>query len=155
MDLTKYDELWQQQLHEIAYSNSMHRYTRVSLMSAKDRLESVEKQFGNSKKLLIKDGLKKADKLDQKVKISTTGYQKRAKSLYNDVKTKGDALEQSIVSLKCFKALRISELTGIRSRIDALKQEVEIQQKKEQEFQVKYQSLADKRDALLKQLGVN
>lgn len=61
-------------LNQVLYLPSQGRYTRASLASKKERLESLEKKLEQNRNHMTREA-KKAAKLERKLKIHLGGYQ--------------------------------------------------------------------------------
>ncbi|XP_063931658.1 cell division cycle 5-like protein [Zophobas morio] len=149
VDMETYSKLWEECKEDITFVPSQRRYARASFVSANDKLAALEDEFQFISKLLSKEGLKKASRLESKVKTLTIGYQKREDLLCKEIKKKSDRIELAITELKCYKALRATELVGISYRINALLEEVKKQNLYEDELQNRYKNLCDQRAVLL------
>ena len=76
LTLEEYGSIWEECYREVLYVPSQNRYTRASMASNKDRLESMERQLQTNRQLMTRQA-KKAAKLGKKLKILTGGYQVR------------------------------------------------------------------------------
>ena len=74
LTLEEYGSIWEECYREVLYVPSQNRYTRASMASNKDRLESMERQLQTNRQLMTRQA-KKAAKLEKKLKILTGGYQ--------------------------------------------------------------------------------
>jgi pre-mRNA-splicing factor CDC5/CEF1 len=102
---------------------------------------------------LKRDGYKKAAKIEKKVEPLLKGYQVRAQGLVRDIGLVAERLEQAETELKCFKALRLGEVSALPARTDALTREVEAAMRKERDHQAEFQALMVEKDMLLARLA--
>lgn len=98
-------------------SSQICTFVRASMASAKDRLDSLEKQL-QSHRLLMTKQAKKAAKLEKKLKILTGGYLSRNSTLVKQVTDLHEQSEQAFVELETFKRLQEIEEQAIPKRIE-------------------------------------
>lgn len=90
---------------------------RASMASAKDRLDSLEKQLQSNRQLMTKQA-KKAAKLEKKLKILTGGYLSRSGTLVKQVTDLHEQSEQAFVERETFKRLQELEEQAIPKRME-------------------------------------
>ncbi|RYP57282.1 hypothetical protein DL769_009579 [Monosporascus sp. CRB-8-3] len=95
----------------------------------------------------------RCEKLEKKLKLHLGGYQQRAKTLRSKLGEAAEALEKATSALKAFKTLQISEEIAIRSRREALMEEVNYISRREREAQEMYRQAKEELDSLVD--GVN
>ncbi|KAH9897313.1 pre-mRNA splicing factor component-domain-containing protein [Xylariomycetidae sp. FL2044] len=95
----------------------------------------------------------KSRKLEDKLKLHLGGYQKRSKMLCTKMGEAAEALEKANGELSAFKTLAISEEISVRSRLEALREEVNYVSRREREAQELYRLTKDELDGLMD--GVN
>lgn len=73
-DLTMeaYTQVWDECLSQVLFVPSQNRYTRASLASKKDRLESVSRQLETNRAHMAREA-KRAAKLEKKLRTLTAG----------------------------------------------------------------------------------
>lgn len=69
-----YAQVWEECYAQVLYVPSSNRFTRASVASRKDKIESMEKRLEINRAHMGKEA-KKASKLEQKMKIILGGYQ--------------------------------------------------------------------------------
>lgn len=69
-------QVWEECLAQVLFLPSQSKYTRASLASKKDRIESLEKRLEQNRQHMAKQA-KIAAKLEKKLKILMGGYQVR------------------------------------------------------------------------------
>ena len=95
----------------------------------------------------------KCEKLEKKLKLHLGGYQQRAKTLRSKISETAEALEKAQFALRAFETLQISEEIAIRSRREALMEEVNFISRREREAQEMYKQAKEELDGLVD--GVN
>ena len=75
-ELTKeaYAQVWEECYAQVLYVPSANRFTRASVTSRKDKIESYEKKLEANRFHMSKEA-KKATKLEQRLRITLGGYQ--------------------------------------------------------------------------------
>ncbi|RYP28830.1 hypothetical protein DL767_007048 [Monosporascus sp. MG133] len=106
----------------------------------KAALESVQESMMST--------AERCDKLEKKLKLHLGGYQQRAKTLRSKMGEAAEALEKATSALNAFKTLQISEEIAIRSRREALMEEVNYISRREREAQEMYRQAKEELDSL-------
>ncbi|KAI0396262.1 pre-mRNA splicing factor component-domain-containing protein [Xylariaceae sp. FL0594] len=91
----------------------------------------------------------KCSKLEKKLNLHLGGYQQRAKTLRTKLGETADAIEKAASALGGFRTLAISEEIAVRSRLDALREEVHFVSRREREAQEEYRRTKEELDMLL------
>ena len=143
LSLEAYTKVWQECYAQVLYVPSLNRYTGANLASKKDRIESLEKCFDNFRNSMTKNA-KKAEKLEEKLKIILGGYQSRGQGLKKQIQESFEQIEQTFVEMKTFEKLRLYEVCAIPKRMESLKEDVQRQMDREKELQRKYAELKNK-----------
>ncbi|KAI1188938.1 pre-mRNA splicing factor component-domain-containing protein [Nemania serpens] len=95
----------------------------------------------------------KCSKLEKKLNLHLGGYQQRAKTLRSKMGEAAEALEKATFALGNFRTLAVSEEIASRSRLEALREEVNYVSRREREAQEAYCRTKEELDALID--GVN
>lgn len=74
LTLEAYTQVWEECYSQVLYVPSSNRFTRASVASRKDKIESYEKQLEVNRFHMSKEA-KKAAKLEQKLNITLGGFQ--------------------------------------------------------------------------------
>ncbi|KAI1336241.1 pre-mRNA splicing factor component-domain-containing protein [Xylariaceae sp. FL0016] len=90
----------------------------------------------------------KCSKLEKKLNLHLGGYQQRAKTLRSKMGEASEALGKATSALSAFKTLAISEEIAARSRLEALREEVNYLSRREREAQELYRLTKEELDAL-------
>ncbi|RYP92513.1 hypothetical protein DL770_001379 [Monosporascus sp. CRB-9-2] len=106
----------------------------------KAALESVQESMMST--------AERCEKLEKKLKLHLGGYQQRAKTLRSKMGEAAEALEKATSALNAFKTLQISEEIAIRSRREALMEEVNYISRREREAQEMYRQAKEELDSL-------
>lgn len=153
LSLEAYTQVWEECYAQVLYLPSQNRYTRASLASKKDRIESLEKRLENNRTLMTKDA-KRAAKLEKKLKILLGGYQSRSQGLVKQLHNIQEQAEQTYVELKTFENLKQHETGAIPKRLESLTEDVNRQMARERELQQKFGELERLKEDLEEELGM-
>ncbi|XP_076054718.1 cell division cycle protein 21 [Oratosquilla oratoria] len=140
LTLDAYSQVWEECLSQVLFLPSQSKYTRASLASKKDRIESLEKKLEQNRQHMARQA-KKAAKLEKKLKILLGGYQARAASLSASVQDAESQVETARLELSTFSFLKHMETTAIPRRLATISEDVARQTEREKELQQKYDML--------------
>jgi pre-mRNA-splicing factor CDC5/CEF1 len=84
------------------------------------------------------DTAQAGSKLEKKLALHLGGYQKRAKMLRGKIVESAEALDKATNSLEAFRVLQLAEQSGLKTRLEHLRDEVGKVNRKEREFQEIY-----------------
>ncbi|GAB0100626.1 cell division cycle 5-like protein [Sergentomyia squamirostris] len=138
--LESYTQVWEECLSQVLFLPSQNRYTRASLASKKDRLESAEYKLEQNRKHMAKEA-NRCGKIEKKLKILTGGYQARAQGLTKQLQDTFHQIEQSYLALSTFQFLAEQENHAIPSRLESLTEDVARQTEREKILQARYSQL--------------
>ena len=142
-----FGQVWDECYSQVMFVPSSNRFTRASVTSRKDKIESYEKKLEVNRFHMSVEA-KKAAKLEQKLKITLGGYQSRAQVLIKSLQDIYNQIESKQVELTTFENIREHEQLGINKRIESLKEDVNRQAEREKELQKKFGDLLLERDSL-------
>ncbi len=142
-----YVQVWEECYAQVLYIPNSNRFTRASVTSRKDKIESYEKKLEVNRFHMSKEA-KKAAKLEQKLKITLGGYQSRAQVLVKSLQDIYAQIESKQIELNTFNNIREHELQAIPKRIQALKDETIKQMQREKELQKIFGQMLLERDEL-------
>lgn len=128
-----------------------NRYTRASLATKKDRLESAEKKLEQNRNQMQKEA-KRAAKMEKKLKIVTGGYQMRAQALIKQFQDLADQNERGSMELSTFEFLKEMEDVAIPRRVDSIREDLDVQKAREKELQDRFRDAQFKLDNLREQM---
>lgn len=143
-----YVQVWEECYAQVLYIPNSNRFTRASVTSRKDKIESYEKKLEVNRFHMSKEA-KKAGKLEQKLKITLGGYQSIAHVLIKSLQDIFNQVESKQVELTTFDKIRDHELQAIPKRIESLKEDTLKQVQREKELQNKFGQLILERDSLI------
>lgn len=144
-----YTQVWDECYAQVLYIPNQNRFTRASVASRKEKIESLEKRLEMNRSLMAKEA-KRASKLEQKMKILLGGYQTRAQSLIKSIQDTSNQIESSYIELLTFEQIRQHEMNAIPKRVDSLTNDLKKQEEREAELQKKFGDLIFERDQLIK-----
>lgn len=147
-----YSQVWQECLSQVLYMPSQGRYTRATLASKKERLESLEKRLEQNRVHMTKEA-KRAAKMEKKLKVLTGGYQSRAQVIIKQLQELYEQLEQADMELSTFKFLQQQEIAAIPRRLESITEDVTRQKEREQSLQQRYADLMKTLEELRAELG--
>jgi pre-mRNA-splicing factor CDC5/CEF1 len=131
----------------VLFVPSQNRFTRASLASKKERIESLEKRLEVNRSYMTQEA-KRAAKLEKKLKILLGGYQSRAQTLSKQLQDIYELIEQTYVEMKTFENLREHEISAVPKRIESLTEDVLRQTERERELQRRFADLQQQKDDL-------
>ncbi|RNA45152.1 cell division cycle 5 [Brachionus plicatilis] len=142
-----YQQVWEECYGQVLYVPNGNRFTRASVASRRDRIESCEKRLEVNRCHML--GLaKRAAKVEQKLKITLGGYQSRAQLLVKSLHDIHNEIESKQVELNTFERIRQLELEALPRRMETLVENCDRQAAREKELQKKFSDLVFERDAL-------
>nr|SVE74997.1 EOG090X02CC [Daphnia dolichocephala] len=143
LTMEAYTQVWDECLSQVLFVPSQNRYTRASLASKKDRLESSSRHLETNRAHMAREA-KKAAKLEKKLRTLTAGYQSRAQALHKQTQDVIDQVEAARIELDTYSFLKKHEDAAIPNRLENIQQEVLLQTERERELQKRFQLLQDK-----------
>ena len=148
-DLTieAYNQVWEECLAQVLFLPAQGKYTRASLASKKDRIESLEKRLDQNRSHMAQQA-KRAAKLEKKLKVLLGGYIARAATLTASLGEAQHQLEAARLELSTFGFLQELENIAVPRRLSTLQEDVERQKERERELQRRYQHLTNALDDL-------
>lgn len=142
-----YATVWEECYAQVLFVPTSNRFTRASVASRKDKIESYEKRLEANRAHMGREA-KRAGKLEEKLKITLGGYQSRAQMLVKSLQDTYNQLESKQVELTTFEKIREHELQAIPKRVDSLTDDFGRQSVREKELQRKFADLIFERDQL-------
>ncbi|KAL0358607.1 UNVERIFIED_CONTAM: Cell division cycle 5-like protein [Sesamum angustifolium] len=145
-------------LNDMMYFPTRDGYGLSSVANNMEKLAALQNEFENVKKKMD-DETKKAQRLEQKIKVLTNGYQMRAGKLWTQIEATFKQMDTAGTELECFQALQKQEQLSATHRISNLWEEhlidacrLQAETEREQELAAKNDSLAvDKTDVAMDQ----
>ncbi|KAL8700195.1 MAG: hypothetical protein Q9224_001075 [Gallowayella concinna] len=104
-----------------------------------DAQQVMRTAFNTIQSSIVADA-EKGNRLEKKIALLNGGYQQRAKMLRQKIVEASEALEKEKISLDTFRTLQIAEEAALPRRLEALREEYVVVQKREREAQELYRS---------------
>ncbi|GMP22200.1 hypothetical protein CsSME_00000321 [Camellia sinensis var. sinensis] len=114
-------------LNDIMYFPTRNGYGLSSVAGNMEKLAALQNEFENVKKRMD-DDTKKAQRLEQKIKLLTNGCQMRAGKLWSQTEATFKQMDTAGTELECFQALQKQEQLAASHRINGLWEEVQKQE---------------------------
>lgn len=127
-------------LNDLMYFPTRGAYGLSSVAGNMEKLAALQNEFENVKKRMD-DDTKKAQRLEQKIKLLTHGYQSRAGKLWSQIEATFKQMDTAGTELECFQALQKQEQLAAAHRIKGLWEEVTKQKELEKTLQKRYGDL--------------
>ncbi|XP_057476355.1 cell division cycle 5-like protein [Actinidia eriantha] len=127
-------------VNDIMYFPTRNAYGLSSVAGNTEKLAALQNEFENVKKRMD-DDTKKAQRLEQKIKLLTNGYQIRAGKLWSQIEATFKQMDTVGTELECFQALQKQELLAASHRVNGLLEEVQKQKELERNLQKRYGDL--------------
>ncbi|CAI9774826.1 unnamed protein product [Fraxinus pennsylvanica] len=127
-------------LNDVMYFPTRNSYGLSSVANNVEKLAALQNEFENVKKTMD-DNTKKAQRLEQRIKVLTNGYQMRAGKLWSQIEATFKVMGTTGTELECFQALQKQEQLAATQRIGSLWDEVQKQKNVEQTLQKRYGDL--------------
>ncbi|KPM01206.1 cell division cycle 5-like protein [Sarcoptes scabiei] len=145
-------KIWDECHSQLLYLPSQNRYAKASMVSKRERIESIEKRLEMNRHHMSREA-KRAANLEKKLSILLGGYQKRCQTMLKQIEELNHQLEDSRFQLYSFQSLKVNETRSIEKRIDSLRKDVDVQDQRERSLQLRYGELLRERNSLLEILS--
>ncbi|XP_051119941.1 cell division cycle 5-like protein [Andrographis paniculata] len=127
-------------LSDMMYFPTRDGYGLSSVASNIEKLAALQNEFDNVKNKMD-DETKKAQKLEQKIKVLTKGYQMRGGKIWTQIEAAFKQMDTAGTELECFQTLHKQEQLASTHRIGNLWEEVQKQKDLERTLQKRYGDL--------------
>ncbi|PWA61720.1 hypothetical protein CTI12_AA370860 [Artemisia annua] len=127
-------------LNDIMYFPTRDAYGLSSVAGNTEKVAAFQKEVDIVKKRMD-DDTKKAQCLEQKIKLHTDGYQMRAAKLGSQVETTFKQMVTAGTEYECLQALQRQEQLAASNRINSLSEAVQKQKEFEKTLQNRYGDL--------------
>ncbi|KAJ4956333.1 hypothetical protein NE237_013116 [Protea cynaroides] len=127
-------------LKDLMYFPTRNAYGLSSVAGNMEKLAAMQNEFENVKKKMD-DLAKMAQRLEQKIKLLTHGYQMRAGKLWSQIEATYKQMDTASTEVECFQALQKQEQLAAANRIYSLLEEMKKQQELEKNLQRRYGNL--------------
>ncbi|KAL5701909.1 Cell cycle serine/threonine-protein kinase cdc5/MSD2 [Ranunculus cassubicifolius] len=115
-------------------------YGLSSVASNAEKLNALQNEF-DCVKNKMDDETKKVQRVEQKIKLLTHGYQTRAGKLWSQIDATHKEMITASTELECFQALQKQEHMAASHRINGLMEEIKKQKGLEEDLQKRYGNL--------------
>ncbi|KAI8834452.1 pre-mRNA splicing factor component-domain-containing protein [Chytriomyces cf. hyalinus JEL632] len=129
-------------------ASSMGRFVKLSETSQAEKISHYTRQLDIARDMMKKQHAA-ATKLEKKLGVTCGGLVARGTKLKRDLAEAVVALEESEVELSSFRACRGWEDVAIVDRVEGLKSEVRVLEKREKDLQETYRELSETKERLL------
>ncbi|GAA0182484.1 hypothetical protein LIER_30383 [Lithospermum erythrorhizon] len=143
--LDEFVEAHETTLGDIMYFPTRCSYGLSSVAGNSEKLGALQNEFENVKKIMD-DDTRKAQRLEEKIKVLTKGYQMRAGKLWSQIEATFKQMDTAGTELECFQALQKQEHLAASHRINNLWEEVQKQKELERTLQKRYGDLTAEKD---------
>ncbi|XP_027202257.1 cell division cycle protein 21 [Dermatophagoides pteronyssinus] len=140
-------KIWDECYSQLLYLPAQNRYTKASMVSKRERIESIESRLEQNRRHMTREA-KKAGKIEKKLSILLGGYHQRSQEMSKQFLEYWQQIEQSHLELYSFKALKVREDNAIEKRLEQLKQDVKRQEERERSLQARYAELLKQHEEL-------
>ncbi|KAK1401729.1 Cell division cycle 5 [Heracleum sosnowskyi] len=134
-------------LNDMMYFPTRKAYGLSSVAGNIEKISALQDEFEHVRRRLDNE-TKKADRIEQKIKLLTNGYQNRGTNLWSQVEAKLKPMDKAGTDLKCFHALRNQEQLAESHRVDTLWEEVKKQKELEETLQKRYGYLLSEQERI-------
>ncbi|KVI04792.1 cell division cycle 5-like protein [Cynara cardunculus var. scolymus] len=139
-DLDEFIEAHRTCLNDIMYFPTRNGYGLSSVAGNMEKLAAFQEEFENVKKRMD-DDTRKAQRLEQKIKLLTNGYQMRAAKIWSQVEATFKQMDTAGTEYECFQALQRQEQLAASNRINSIWEDVQKQKELEKTLQNRYGDL--------------
>ncbi|KAL4574704.1 hypothetical protein LXL04_021540 [Taraxacum kok-saghyz] len=139
-DIDEFIEAHKTCLNDIMYFPTKNSYGLSSVAKTMDKVAAFQEEFENVKKRMD-DDTRKAQRLEQKIKLLTNGYQMRAGKIWSQVESTFKQMDTAGTEYECFQALKRQEQLAASNRINSIWEDVQKQKELEKTLQKRYGDL--------------
>nr|XP_043629083.1 cell division cycle 5-like protein [Erigeron canadensis] len=139
-------------LNDIIYFPSRDAYGLSSVAGNMEKLSAFQDEFENVKKKM-EDDTRKAQRLEQKIKLLTNGYQMRSAKIWSQVEATFKQMDTAGTEYECFQALQRQEKLAASNRINSIWEDVQKQKELEKTLQSRYGDLLAEQERIYNLIG--
>ncbi|KAF5206335.1 Cell division cycle 5-like protein, partial [Thalictrum thalictroides] len=132
---------------DLMYFPTRYAYGLSSVAGNMEKLTALQNEFENVKNRMD-DETKKVQRLEQKIKLLTHGYQTRAGKLWSQIEATFKQMDTAATELECFQALQKQEHYAASHRINGLFEEIKRQKELEEYLQKRYGDLVAEKERI-------
>ncbi|XP_076945601.1 cell division cycle 5-like protein [Bidens hawaiensis] len=139
-DIDEFVEAHKTCLNDIMYFPTRNSYGLSSVAGNTEKLAAYQEEFDIVKKKMDED-TRKANRLEQKIKLLTNGYQMRAANIWSQIESTFKQMDTAGTEYECFQALQRQEKLAASNRINSIWEDVQKQKELEKTLQNRYGDL--------------
>ncbi|MFS7961538.1 putative transcription factor MYB-HB-like family [Helianthus anomalus] len=139
-DMDEFVEAHKTCLNDIMYFPTRNSYGLSSVAGNMEKLAAYQDEFEIVKKKMDED-TRKANRLEQKIKLLTNGYQMRAANIWSQIEATFKQMDTAGTEYECFQALQRQEKLAASNRINSIWEDVQKQKELEKTLQNRYGDL--------------
>ncbi|KAJ0764989.1 putative transcription factor MYB family [Helianthus annuus] len=139
-DIDEFVEAHKTCLNDIMYFPTRNSYGLSSVAGNMEKLAAYQDEFEIVKKKMDED-TRKANRLEQKIKLLTNGYQMRAANIWSQIEATFKQMDTAGTEYECFQALQRQEKLAASNRINSIWEDVQKQKELEKTLQNRYGDL--------------
>ncbi|PIA36403.1 hypothetical protein AQUCO_03400352v1 [Aquilegia coerulea] len=132
---------------DLMYFPTRYAYGLSSVAGNMEKLTALQHEFENVKNRMD-DETKKVQRLEQKIKLLTHGYQTRGGKLWSQIEATFKQMNTAATELECFQALQKQEHYAASHRINVLFEEINRQKELEENLQKRYGDLVAEKERI-------
>lgn len=136
----EFEKAWNQSDKEWIFSPKEKKYIHAPAASNQEKVDSVSAEFETILSLMNYEA-NRAKKMETKLNVYHGGYQKRSNILLHQITATFAELDQVKTELECFSKLRELENNAMTRRMEKIKNEIQTQQSREAQNQLRYKNL--------------
>merc|ERR1712066_49894 len=136
-----YNHITHEIRQQLLFIPNHQRWTRTSLASRRDRLDSCQTRLETNKNIMTKQA-KLAAKHEKKLKVLTAGYQSRNNNLTKDLEEIGKSLLDTYRDCETFSRMSKTEKINGEVRVTKAKMLYDKQMSRHQELQGEFDTLS-------------
>lgn len=143
---------WAKLRQTLSYDSQQRRWVETASMTDSERITGITKLLNDARDKMRNEA-DKAKKLERKLGITLGGYQSRADNLAKKVADGYSSLGGLESDLAAFSNLAIIEGGAAPKRLESLREEVVVLERREKGQQDRYSDLMERKDCLLQNIA--
>jgi pre-mRNA-splicing factor CDC5/CEF1 len=143
---------WAKLRHTLSYDLQQRRWVETASMTDSERVIGITKLLNDARDKMRTEA-DKAKKLERKLAITLGGYQARAGNISKKVADGYNSLGGLEGDLAAFGNLAIIEGGAVPKRLESLREEVAVLERRERGQQDRYRDLMERKDSLLQNIA--
>ena len=139
--------LWDKEMESLAYDAKSASWVDPASLSLEERIAGYDALLKEDRETMAKEA-NRASKAEKKLGIQLGGYETRFKALTKRVTDAFDEMQKGHIDLQSFIQLHVNEQAAGPRRVEALRSEVAVLERREQNLQERYKELVhDKQES--------